>query len=253
MVFNSICGIIFAEKHEASNNNQDDMNISEVISDRIKALGKSQAEVARHIETSPSQLGLFLKGEASLSTKSLNELFDLLQINLMMYKRRNDLAKSIARALKAKGVDKVMNLTREDIIALTGETQLRFFQELDNSQLEDVFDSGLVDPESTYNYMKDLIEYYLTTRSIDKITDREAETTICKMTTARTSGIIEKVAMIAAGGAKLAFSQAALIGGGGGVVPALWPVAGILAARALWNRGKGKSSEDRGKHNTDGS
>lgn len=252
MELNSICGIIFAEKYETFNNIYDDMNISEVISDRIKALGKSQAEVARHIETSPSQLGLFLKGEASLSTKSLNELFDILKMDLMVYKRRNDLAKSIARALKAKGVNKAMNLTREDIIALTGETQLRFFQELDNSQLEEVFDSGLVDPESTYNYMKDLIEYYLTTRSIDKITDREAETTISKMTTARTSGIIEKAAMIAAGGgAILSFSPAALAAGA--VAPALWPVAGILAARALWNRGKGKSSEDRGKQNTEGS
>ena len=254
------------KKQVTSNYIQDNMNISEVISDRIKALGKSQAEVARHIETSPSQLGLFLKGKdqdqdqdqdkraPSLSTNSLNKLFDLLQIDLMIYKRRNELAKSIARALKAKGVDKATNLTREDIIALTGETQLRFFQELDNSQLEEVFNSGLVDPESTYNYMKDLIEYYLTTRSIDKITDREAEATISKMTTARGSGTIEKVAMIATGaGAILSLSPSAVTVMAGAMVPALWPVAGILAARALWNRSKDKSSEDSGEQNTDGS
>jgi transcriptional regulator with XRE-family HTH domain len=45
------------------------MDISEIINDRIKSSGKSQAEIAKEIDTTPSQLGLFLKGEASLTRR----------------------------------------------------------------------------------------------------------------------------------------------------------------------------------------
>ena len=43
------------------------MDISVIINDRIKSSGKSQAEIAEHIETTPSQLGLFRAGPLSAS------------------------------------------------------------------------------------------------------------------------------------------------------------------------------------------
>ncbi len=194
------------------------MDISVIINDRIKSSGKSQAEIAEHIETTPSQLGLFLKGEASLSRKSLNKLFEILEIDLMMYKRRNDLAKRIASTLKAKQIDKVMNLTREDIIALTGESQLSLFPMVSDQEFESLCESGLVDPESTYNYMKDLIEYYLTSPSIDKITNRLAQTTVAKMETARGISAIQGVG-------KKALAATALANTG----PVGWFAAGLFA------------------------
>lgn len=156
------------------------MDISEIINDRIKSSGKSQAEIAEEIETTPSQFGLFLKGEASLSRKSMNKCLEILNIDLMMYKRRNDLAKRIAKALRAKRIIDIANLTQEDIIALTGEDALRFFREEDEERYLEITESGYIDPESTYNYMKSLISYYLAAPNVDKITNKQAQMTVAK-------------------------------------------------------------------------
>ena len=153
------------------------MDISEIINDRIKSSGKSQAEIAKEIDTTPSQLGLFLKGEASLTRKSMNRCLEVLNIDLMMYKRRNDLAKRIAKALKSKRITDVGNLTKEDIIALTGEKALRLFREEDEQRFKEIKDSGYIDPESTYNYMKGLISFYLAAPDVDKITNKQAQST----------------------------------------------------------------------------
>lgn len=157
------------------------MDISEIINDRIKSSGKSQAEIAKEIDTTPSQLGLFLKGEASLTRKSMNRCLEVLNIDLMMYKRRNDLAKRIAKALKSKRITDVGNLTKEDIIALTGEKALRLFREEDELRFKEIKDSGYIDPESTYNYMKGLISFYLAAPDVDKITNKQAQSTFEKV------------------------------------------------------------------------
>lgn len=157
------------------------MDISEIINDRIKSSGKSQAEIAKEIDTTPSQLGLFLKGEASLTRKSMNRCLEVLNIDLMMYKRRNDLAKRIAKALKSKRITDVGNLTKEDIIALTGEKALRLFKEEDEQRFKEIKDSGYIDPESTYNYMKGLISFYLAAPDVDKITNKQAQSTFEKV------------------------------------------------------------------------
>ena len=157
------------------------MDISEIINDRIKSSGKSQAEMAKEIDTTPSQLGLFLKGEASLTRKSMNRCLEVLNIDLMMYKRRNDLAKRIAKALKAKRITDIGNLTKEDIIALTGEKALRLFREEDEHRFKEIKDSGYIDPESTYNYMKGLIGFYLAAPDVDKITNKQAQSTFEKV------------------------------------------------------------------------
>ena len=157
------------------------MDISEIINDRIKSSGKSQAEIAKEIDTTPSQLGLFLKGEASLTRKSMNRCLEVLNIDLMMYKRRNDLAKRIAKALKSKRITDVGNLTKEDIIALTGEKALRLFREEDEHRFKEIKDSGYIDPESTYNYMKGLISFYLAAPDVDKITNKQAQSTFEKV------------------------------------------------------------------------
>ena len=157
------------------------MDISEIINDRIKSSGKSQAEIAKEIDTTPSQLGLFLKGEASLTRKSMNRCLEVLNIDLMMYKRRNDLAKRIAKALKSKRITDVGNLTKEDIIALTGEKTLRLFREEDEQRFKEIKDSGYIDPESTYNYMKGLISFYLAAPDVDKITNKQAQSTFEKV------------------------------------------------------------------------
>ena len=206
------------------------MDISEIINNRIKSSGKSQAEIAKEIETTPSQLGMFLKGEASLSRKSMNKCLEVLNIDLMMYKRRNDLAKRIAKALRAKRITDIGNLTQEDIIALTGEDVLRLFREEDEERYLEITESGYIDPESTYNYMKTLISYYLAAPDVDKITNKQAQLTVAKA--------VPSVTTVA--------TTAATAAATGVVGPILAPIIagiGLFGVISRKNKGGGKSKK----------
>lgn len=206
------------------------MDISEIINDRIKSSGKSQAEIAKEIETTPSQLGLFLKGEASLSRKSMNKCFEVLNIDLMMYKRRNDLAKRIAKALRAKRITDIDNLTQDDIIALTGEKDLQFFREEDEERYLEITESGYIDPESTYNYMKSLISYYLVAPDVDKITNKQAQMTVAKF---KPWGAVKTGSTVAA-----AVAATASIATAGALPGLLGPLAAGIGLFGVINRNK---------------
>lgn len=208
------------------------MDISEIINDRIKSSGKSQAEIAKEIETTPSQLGLFLKGEASLSRKSMNKCFEVLNIDLMMYKRRNDLAKRIAKALRAKRITDIDNLTQDDIIALTGEKDLQFFREEDEERYLEITESGYIDPESTYNYMKSLISYYLVAPDVDKITNKQAQMTVAKF---KPWGAVKTGSTVAA-----AVAATATIATAGALPGLLGPLAAGIGLFGVINRNKKK-------------
>lgn len=150
------------------------MNISEVIISRMRSFGLPKARVAELIDTTPTQFGRFLDGKASLTRESMNKCFEVLDIDLMIYKRRDDLAREIAVRLKSKNIDNIVELTKEDIIALTGKNELSVFAEVNKKLFEEMKASVYVDVESTYNYMKELITHYLIARDINKITFSEA-------------------------------------------------------------------------------
>lgn len=150
------------------------MNISEVIISRMRSFGLPKARVAELIGTTPTQFGRFLDGKASLTRESMNKCFEVLDIDLMIYKRRDDLAREIAVRLKSKNIDNITKLTKKDIIALTEKTELRVFAEVSKEVFEEMKASVYVDVESTYNYMKELITHYLIARDINKITFSEA-------------------------------------------------------------------------------
>ena len=153
------------------------MNISEVIIARMKSKGIPKARVAKRIGATPSQFGRFLDGKASLSRESMNKCFEVLGFDLMIYKKRDDLARETAKLLKSLDIDKISKLTKDQIIALTGKNELRFFVEVSRNDYIEMMKSDYVDHESTYNYMKELIDFYLKVRNIDKITLSETKRT----------------------------------------------------------------------------
>ena len=154
------------------------MDIASIIKDRILSLGISQADLAKRIHTTPSQLTLFFRGDASLTIKSLNECLEELNIDLAIYKRRNDLAKRIAMALKEKGYSNISNishLSKQNIIDLTGEKSLHLFREVEIKEYKEIIRSGVIDTESTYNYIKGLIAFYLAVPDVKKVTKKQYE------------------------------------------------------------------------------
>ena len=223
---------------------QNMIDISIIINDRIKSSGKSQAEIAKEIETTPSQLGLFLKGGASLSRKSLNKCLELLNIDLMMYKHRNDLAKRVAKALKAKHVTDISEFTQDDIITLTGEKTLRLFHEEDEERFCEIMKSGCIDPESTYNYMKGLISYYLAAPDVDKITNRQAVQTIEALNSSSSANKIG--AAIGAGAIGMAAIAAAapVVGVVGAVGAIATPLIAVTSSAGIFSLIARKKSKD---------
>lgn len=165
------------------------MNISEVIKDRINFLGKSQAEIANLIGATPSQFGLFLQGNASLSLEAMNNCFEVLDIDFMLYKRRHDLAKEAAKRLMEKGIDKIGKLHWAEIIRFTGLDELKYYRRYTAKQYQEITNTRCIDIESTQNHMVELINYYLSAflnskeHSVDNITSSLSSTTIARVAT----------------------------------------------------------------------
>lgn len=79
--------------------------IVKLIKKRSNLLGITNAELAKIAETSPSQISAFLKEKehVSLSHRSLEKLFDALDIDLSVYDRRVNCALRVAETLREKG------------------------------------------------------------------------------------------------------------------------------------------------------
>ena len=66
----------------------------------MELAGLTQSKLAEAIDTSQSQVALFLKGRSSLNKDSLEKCFTLLGINVDIYGARFDLAQEIANHFK---------------------------------------------------------------------------------------------------------------------------------------------------------
>ena len=71
-------------------------NIVEIIQTRLDSMGTSQAQFAKCISATPSQMCIFLKGKGSLSTESLNKSLEFVGVNLSLYSQRTTWAREIA-------------------------------------------------------------------------------------------------------------------------------------------------------------
>ena len=160
-------------------------DLSKLIKNRLHGSGMSYAVVAQQIGTSAPQFGRFLMGEGSLTIDSLNKCLDLLRIDLTPIMKRNELAQQIAEKLKKKkySTENVDEFSKKDIIYLTEVEELRYFPEIedfienDNKEdLEKYF--KYIDAESTFDYMKELITYYMEIDTSRKTTFRQAKRSI---------------------------------------------------------------------------
>lgn len=139
-----------------------EINIVNIISSRLKLMAISQAQTAGKIGATPAQFGLFLKEKGNLSVKSLNKCFELTGIDLSIYENRNVLAKEVAKILRNKQVVNIDNWSKEELIGFTGKKELElFFDVKDEDYYQRIVDSGCVDYESTFPFIKALIGYNL--------------------------------------------------------------------------------------------
>ena len=138
------------------------MTVSEIVASRLRLMGTSQAQIAREIGTNPTQMGVFLKGQGTLSIEVLERCLQMVGIDLTIYDYRNSCAIHVADILRRKGITQIDNLTKIDIVYLTGMDKLRVLVDVDSEDTyKTIINSGLLDPEATFPYFKALVAYVL--------------------------------------------------------------------------------------------
>lgn len=152
--------------------------IHDVIADKLKMSGMTQANLARLIETSPTQLGNYLKGQGSLTEKSLNKCFDILEINIERYRNIYQVAQNASEILKKKGCDfeEVIRMSKMELVRITGIEQIKQFEDVySEEEYEDIIKYNIIDYQSTFPYFKTLVVYFMNTG--EKITTKSNAST----------------------------------------------------------------------------
>lgn len=147
--------------------------IEKVIKDRMEVVGLTQHRLAQSIGCTPTQLSLFLKGEASLNRNSLNQCFKVLGIKLNSISKRIELAREVAGCLNECSVNEVINMSRHDMIVLTKIKEIAALPEVNKEEFEIMVSSDLGDYESTFQYFKTLVLHYMD--SPEGFTPKKAE------------------------------------------------------------------------------
>lgn len=152
--------------------------IHDIIADKLKMSGMTQANLARLIETSPTQLGNYLKGQGSLTEKSLNKCFDILEINIERYRNIYQVAQNASETLKKKGCDfeEVIRMNKMELVRITGIEQIKQFVDVySEEEYEDIIKYNIIDYQSTFPYFKTLVVYFMNTG--EKITTKSNAST----------------------------------------------------------------------------
>lgn len=137
-------------------------NIVEIIQTRLDSMGTSQAQFAKYISATPSQMCIFLKGKGSLSTESLNKSLEFVGVNLSLYSKRTTLAREVAEYLILRGVSSIDNWSKNELATFTKRDCISLlFDVKSEKEYEELEKSGIIDVESTFPYFKALVSYYM--------------------------------------------------------------------------------------------
>lgn len=134
--------------------------INEVIKERMEVVGMTQAKLAELTGSTPAQLSLFFKGEASLSRKALDKCFECLGIPLQTIGNRMQMAKKVAAALEKKSVAEVVAMNKAEMIKESGYNEIMALPDVTKEEFELMLSSQIADCESTYPYFKTLVLHY---------------------------------------------------------------------------------------------
>ena len=143
-------------------------------------MGTSQAQIAKVIGTNPTQLSVFLKGNGTLPSSTLDKLLNLIGINLELYNYRSDMANRVVESLKRKDITQTQldKLNKNDIIQLTGIQEIDLLVDVyDTDKYLEILNSRLIDIESTFPYFKALVSYKFNLKD-NKVTSSMASTAL---------------------------------------------------------------------------
>ena len=147
--------------------------IEKVIKDRMEVVGLTQAKLSQQIGCTPTQLSLFLRGNASLNRRSLDMCFRVLGIQFDGTSKRIELARRVAHLLHNTSLENVSTMNRQAMISQTGLQELYALPEVSECEFEIMVSSGVGDYEATYPYFKTLVLHFM--KATNGLTPKKAE------------------------------------------------------------------------------
>lgn len=135
----------------------------QIIKERINIWGLSQVQVANAISTTPSQFGLYLRGDASLKNESLEKCLQVLDINVDTYHYRYQLAKELAGIFLQRKLTShdVLEMSKNQMVSATGRKEVATLIDVNETELKAIIDAKLVDYESTYPHFRLMVAHLM--------------------------------------------------------------------------------------------
>lgn len=132
--------------------------IQKIIEKRMNLLGLSQKDLAEKAELTASQVSTFLNG-STLNQKAIEKVLMVLDIDLEMYEKRFDLAKTTAERLKSNKVpvDDVIKMSKAQMARECEEPDISLFFDIKEKDASLMIEKGLVDYESTFVFFKAMV------------------------------------------------------------------------------------------------
>jgi len=134
--------------------------IEQLIKERMQTIGLTQAKLAEMSGCTPTQMGLFLKSEASLNRETLDKCLKVLGINLDISIKRLEVARHAAVKLLDLPIEEIKNMGKHTMVKVTGISEIECLPDPNESEFEKMVSSGIFDYEGTFPFFKSLVLHF---------------------------------------------------------------------------------------------
>lgn len=134
--------------------------IEKLIKERMQVIGLTQAKLAEMVGCTPTQMGLFLKSDASLNREALDKCLQVVGINLDIDLKRIETARLAASRLADIPLGEIKDMGRHTMAKMTQIEAIECLPDPNESEFEKMVSSGIIDYEATYPFFKSLVLHF---------------------------------------------------------------------------------------------
>lgn len=134
--------------------------IEQLIKERMQTIGLTQAKLAEMSGCTPTQMGLFLKSEASLNHDTLDKCLKVLGVDLNINIKRLEVARQAAEKLLDLPIEEIKNMGKHTMVKVTGISEIECLPDPNESEFEKMVSSGIYDYEGTFPFFKALVLHF---------------------------------------------------------------------------------------------
>lgn len=177
--------------------------IEQLIKERMQTIGLTQAKLAELSGCTPTQMGLFLKSEASLNRETLDKCLNVLGVDLNINLKRLDVARQAAEKLLDLPIEEIKNMGKHTMVKVTGVSEIECLPDPNEVEFEKMVSSGIIDYEGTFPFFKSLVLHFHNLNNVNS-TPKTVQNSL--------ESIVKKLPVAGAGVAMAAGLMPSLIG-----------------------------------------